>query len=116
MVTLQALQGRLFCSKDTGTVVPPKPLGAPCAGHCVLRYHSVRWKQGEDAGVVLHLAPLLALVQAGLSQLFRGACRGPLHTQTHVLETGPWMARATVHGFLFLHLPHWSIFSDFPKV
>ena len=36
MVTLQALQGRLFCSKNTGTVGPPKPLGAPCAGHCVL--------------------------------------------------------------------------------
>ena len=50
---------------------------------------SVRWKQGEDAGVVfLHLTPLLALAQAGLKQL-SGACRTSVHSEALV---GDWFA------------------------
>ena len=54
----------------------------------------VRWKQGEDAGVVLlHLAPLLALVQAGLKQL-SGACRTSAHPDA---LAGDWSLDGSCH-------------------
>ena len=73
--------------------------------HTVYAQSSVRWKQGEDTGVVcLHLTPLLALGQAGLKQL-SGAYRTSAH-QKPLLETGRWMARCPCPkvSFFFIFL------------